>query len=218
MARSRYLPDNFTLALVAVVTLASLLAGQRRPAHFFERLTTVAIGLLFFLHGAKLSREAILGGITHWRLHLLVFASTFVLFPLLGLLLQAGADAAGHARALHRRALPVRAAGDGAVGDRLHLDRARQHSGGRVQRVGLDAARRLRDAGAGQPARRAARRRGRVARRDRPHPAAADGALRRRPPAAPVDRRLGQAPRVGARRWSIAGRSCWWSTPPSARR
>lgn len=88
MARSRYLPDNFTLALVAVVTLASLWPASGGAAHFFERLTTVAIGLLFFLHGAKLSREAILGGITHWRLHVLVFAATFVMFPLLGLALQ----------------------------------------------------------------------------------------------------------------------------------
>lgn len=88
MARSRFLPDNFTLALVSVVTLASLLPASGRTAHFFEGLTTVAIGLLFFLHGAKLSREAIMAGITHWRLHLLVFASTFVLFPLLGLALK----------------------------------------------------------------------------------------------------------------------------------
>ncbi len=88
MARSRFLPDNFTLTLVAVVTLASLLPASGRVAHFFEGLTTVAIGLLFFLHGAKLSREAILAGITHWRLHLLVFACTFILFPLLGLALR----------------------------------------------------------------------------------------------------------------------------------
>ncbi|MGJ7529241.1 bile acid:sodium symporter family protein [Variovorax sp. GB1P17] len=88
MARSRFLPDNFTLALVTVVTFASLLPASGRIAHFFEGLTTVAIGLLFFLHGAKLSREAIMAGITHWRLHLLVFASTFVLFPLLGLALR----------------------------------------------------------------------------------------------------------------------------------
>lgn len=40
------------------------------------------------MHGAKLPREAILGGITHWRLHLLVFASTFILFPLLGWVLR----------------------------------------------------------------------------------------------------------------------------------
>lgn len=88
MARSRYLPDNFTLALIAVVTLASFWPASGVTAHFFERLTTVAIGLLFFLHGAKLSREAILGGITHWRLHVLVFAATFVMFPLLGLALR----------------------------------------------------------------------------------------------------------------------------------
>jgi sodium/bile acid cotransporter 7 len=88
MSRSRYLPDNFTLALVSVVTLASLLPASGRVAHFFEGLTTVAIGLLFFLHGAKLSREAIMAGITHWRLHLLVFASTFILFPALGLALK----------------------------------------------------------------------------------------------------------------------------------
>ncbi|MDM0027715.1 bile acid:sodium symporter family protein [Variovorax saccharolyticus] len=88
MSRSRYLPDNFTLALVATVTLASLWPAGGATAHFFERLTTVAIGLLFFLHGAKLSREAVMGGITHWRLHLLVFGATFAMFPLLGLALK----------------------------------------------------------------------------------------------------------------------------------
>ncbi|MBB1600255.1 bile acid:sodium symporter family protein [Variovorax sp. UMC13] len=88
MARSRFLPDNFTLALVTTVALASLLPAAGRTAHFFEGLTTVAIGLLFFLHGAKLPREAIVAGVGHWRLHLLVFLSTFVLFPLLGLALR----------------------------------------------------------------------------------------------------------------------------------
>ncbi|WP_395320574.1 bile acid:sodium symporter family protein [Variovorax sp. UC74_104] len=88
MSRPRFLPDNFTLALLSVVTLASLLPASGRLAHFFEGLTTVAIGLLFFLHGAKLSREAIVNGLMHWRLHLLVFGSTFVLFPVLGLALK----------------------------------------------------------------------------------------------------------------------------------
>ena len=54
----------------------------------FEWITNLAIALLFFLHGAKLSRQAILAGAGHWRLHLLVFTCTFVLFPLLGLLLK----------------------------------------------------------------------------------------------------------------------------------
>ena len=88
MARSRFLPDNFTLALLTTVLLATLLPASGRAAQFFDGLTTLAIALLFFLHGAKLSREAILNGITHWRLHLLVFCATFVLFPLLGLALK----------------------------------------------------------------------------------------------------------------------------------
>jgi hypothetical protein len=52
----------------------------------FEGLTTAAIALLFFMHGAKLSREAIIAGGGHWRLHLWVMCSTFILFPILGVL------------------------------------------------------------------------------------------------------------------------------------
>ncbi|SFE30862.1 bile acid:sodium symporter family protein [Paracidovorax konjaci] len=84
MARSRFLPDNFTLALLAVVALASLLPASGRVAQGFEITTTAAVALLFFLHGAKLSRQAIVAGLSHWRLHLVVVASTFVLFPLIG--------------------------------------------------------------------------------------------------------------------------------------
>ncbi|MDF1485529.1 bile acid:sodium symporter [Ramlibacter sp. H39-3-26] len=88
MARPAYLPDNFTLTLATTVALASLLPAAGAAAPFFEALTTLSIGLLFFMHGAKLSREAILAGIGHWRLHLLVLASTFALFPVLGLVLK----------------------------------------------------------------------------------------------------------------------------------
>jgi sodium/bile acid cotransporter 7 len=41
--------------------------------------------MLFFLYGARLSREAVVQGVSHWRLHTVILASTFVLFPLLGL-------------------------------------------------------------------------------------------------------------------------------------
>nr|WP_315231386.1 bile acid:sodium symporter family protein [uncultured Albidiferax sp.] len=85
MTRPRFLPDNFTLVLIAVVTLASILPAQGLVAQGFELLTTAAIALLFFLHGARLSRAAVVAGLSHWRLHLLVLGCTFVLFPLLGL-------------------------------------------------------------------------------------------------------------------------------------
>ena len=84
MSRSKYLPDNFTFAILATVITASLLPASGAVARGFELATTVAIALLFFLHGAKLSRAAVIAGVSHWRLHLTVVAATFLLFPLLG--------------------------------------------------------------------------------------------------------------------------------------
>jgi sodium/bile acid cotransporter 7 len=84
----RLLPDVFTIAILCMVALASFLPVSGESAVVFGDITAVAIGLLFFLHGAKLSREALVSGMTHWRLHLLVLASTFVMFPLLGLVIK----------------------------------------------------------------------------------------------------------------------------------
>ena len=81
--------DPFLLLLVTVVATASLLPCRGEAAVAFGWATNAAIALLFFLHGAKLSREAIIAGIGHWRLHLLVAASTFGLFPVLGLAVRA---------------------------------------------------------------------------------------------------------------------------------
>ncbi|WP_339489285.1 bile acid:sodium symporter family protein [Pseudomonas sp. EL_65y_Pfl2_R95] len=88
MSLKRFLPDNFTCALIAVVAIASLLPASGQTAVAFGWVTNLAIALLFFLHGAKLSRQAIILGAGHWRLHLLVFACTFIMFPLLGLALK----------------------------------------------------------------------------------------------------------------------------------
>ncbi len=80
--------DKFLLVLIVVVILASLFPCRGLIKNLFEYLTTAAIALLFFMHGAKLSREAIVGGMGHWRLHLVVFLSTFALFPLLGIAMK----------------------------------------------------------------------------------------------------------------------------------
>jgi sodium/bile acid cotransporter 7 len=84
-ALARFLPDNFTLALLAVVLLATLFPSSGHFAADWAIATQLAIALLFFLHGARLSREAVFAGLTHWRLHLTVFCFTFAVFPLLGL-------------------------------------------------------------------------------------------------------------------------------------
>ena len=81
--------DRVSLMLLATVVVASLLPCRGGAAHAFALLTNAAIAALFFLHGAKLSREAIVQGLTNWRLHLLVLAITFAFFPLVGLGAQA---------------------------------------------------------------------------------------------------------------------------------
>ena len=78
--------DRFTILLIAMVVLASILPISGQAALIFGKITTIAIAILFFLHGAKLSREAVIEGILHWKLHGLVFAFTFFVFPLLGLM------------------------------------------------------------------------------------------------------------------------------------
>lgn len=88
MQRPRLLPDNFILALIGAIVLASLLPVQGLAATAYGHATTAAIALLFFLHGAKLSRRAVVAGATNWPLHLCTLGATFVIFPVIGLASQ----------------------------------------------------------------------------------------------------------------------------------
>jgi sodium/bile acid cotransporter 7 len=85
--------DGYILALFGMVVLASVLPVRGEAAMIVGWVVKIAIALLFFLHGAKLSREAVVAGLTHWRLHLTILAFTFVLFPALGLLISRSAGA-----------------------------------------------------------------------------------------------------------------------------
>ena len=77
--------DRFTILLISMVLLASIMPISGQAASYFEIITNIAIAILFFLHGAKLSREAIVQGALHWKLHAVIFAFTFILFPIIGL-------------------------------------------------------------------------------------------------------------------------------------
>jgi solute carrier family 10 (sodium/bile acid cotransporter), member 7 len=77
--------DWFLAAILLTVGLASLMPARGEAAVAVARLTDAAIALLFFMHGARLSPEVALAGARQWRLHTMVFLSTFVLFPLLGI-------------------------------------------------------------------------------------------------------------------------------------
>lgn len=87
--RARFKPDWYLVLILLMAAAAVVAPARGEIAVALGWLTKAAIGMVFFLHGARLSREAVIGGLAHWRLHLLVLASTFGLFPLLTLGLTA---------------------------------------------------------------------------------------------------------------------------------
>ncbi|HWK47803.1 MAG TPA: bile acid:sodium symporter family protein [Stellaceae bacterium] len=77
--------DPYIVAIVVMVGIASIMPAHGDGAVAMNYVTNIAIALLFFLYGARLSPQAALAGARHWRLHILVLLCTFVLFPVLGL-------------------------------------------------------------------------------------------------------------------------------------
>ncbi|MDC0663393.1 bile acid:sodium symporter family protein [Marinobacter sp. SS21] len=74
--------DRFTLLLLGAIVLASFLPVRGAAAYWLADAGTLAVALLFFLHGAALSRDQVIAGASHWRLHLVITSLTFVFFPL----------------------------------------------------------------------------------------------------------------------------------------
>jgi sodium/bile acid cotransporter 7 len=81
----KLIPDPFIAVLVLTVVLASLLPVSGAAATVVGALATAAVFGLFFLHGARLPRESLVAALGHWRLHLAILATSFVVFPLIGL-------------------------------------------------------------------------------------------------------------------------------------
>lgn len=80
----QFKPDNFVLAIIATVLLAYFFpqaarAGSGLP---LDGISTIGVALIFFFYGVRLSGTKIRKGLGNWRLHLLVQAASFLLFPL----------------------------------------------------------------------------------------------------------------------------------------
>jgi len=81
------IPDRFIIILLAMVAVAALLPARGAALDMLGAISTICIVTLFFVHGARLSRQAVLGGFTRLKLHLAIIVFTFLVFPLLGLAL-----------------------------------------------------------------------------------------------------------------------------------
>ena len=78
--------DKFLMAIAAAVVAGLLwprFGTADGPLHL-PLVTKIGIALIFFLHGVALSPQAMRAGAAHWRLHVLVQSTTFILFPLIG--------------------------------------------------------------------------------------------------------------------------------------
>lgn len=75
--------DPFLILMIAAVVLATLFPATGNAADIVSMLGTIGVALLFFGHGAALSHKAIVSGLKQWQLHGFIFATTFIVFPLI---------------------------------------------------------------------------------------------------------------------------------------
>lgn len=87
----KLLSDWFLCGMVAAVSLAIVWPelGRSEGLLHLDHASDIGIFVVFLLHGLGLKTEQLRSGAARWKLHLLVQASTYVLFPLLGLALHA---------------------------------------------------------------------------------------------------------------------------------
>ncbi|MDL5513070.1 bile acid:sodium symporter family protein [Arenibacter sp. M-2] len=77
--------DGFVLSIIAVIGIAYVFPywGTADSGVPIDTIGTIGISLIFFFYGLKLSPSKLKAGLKNWKLHLLVQASTFLIFPLI---------------------------------------------------------------------------------------------------------------------------------------
>lgn len=80
--------DPLIILIITAVIVAIFAPARGSFADAFSLAANIAVALLFFLYGARLSTQEALKGLQHWRLHLIILVFTFVVFPILGILLS----------------------------------------------------------------------------------------------------------------------------------
>jgi sodium/bile acid cotransporter 7 len=82
--------DGFVLSIIATIGLAYIFPHWGTPQSEIpiDTISEIGISLIFFFYGLKLSPTKLKEGIKNWKLHLLIQASTFLIFPLLVLIFR----------------------------------------------------------------------------------------------------------------------------------
>ena len=82
---TRFGLDTFILLLIAMIVLAYLFpqGGTGEQPWSLSSLSGYGVSLIFFFYGLKLNFAELKGGLRNWKLHAVVHASTFILFPVL---------------------------------------------------------------------------------------------------------------------------------------
>ena len=75
--------DGFVLSIIAVIGIAYIFPQWGTADSLFpiDTISAIGISLIFFFYGLKLSPQKLKAGLKNWKLHLLVQASTFLIFP-----------------------------------------------------------------------------------------------------------------------------------------
>ena len=71
--------DPLIVLILCAVAVAIVLPARGSFADTFDVLTNIAIAVLFFLYGARLSTREAINGVKHWKLHLTILVFTLSL-------------------------------------------------------------------------------------------------------------------------------------------
>ena len=82
--------DPFVIAIAVVVCIAYFIPypGTKESPFHLDEIANAGVSLIFLLYGVQLGPEKLRAGLTNTRLHFVIHASTFLLFPLIMILLK----------------------------------------------------------------------------------------------------------------------------------
>jgi len=81
--------NTFFFLLIGVIILASFFSewGTSESGLPWKTITGAGISVIFFFYGVKLSPQMLKAGLSNWKLHVMVQSTTFLIFPMIILLL-----------------------------------------------------------------------------------------------------------------------------------